>query len=166
MLSAKILGLLNISEEGLMNHLDADVREIFATMVGGEVSLVGKTDTETHFKASVSAMVGFAGGYNGMISINTSHQSALRFSSKMLGMEVEECVGEIADALGEIANMIGGSFKHHFVKDGHEVRLSTPSVITGDDYQMTVGSMPDTLSLEFSEEDESFTVSLYLESND
>ena len=149
----------------MINHLNDDVVEIFTTMVGGGVTFSGKTDTMTQFKDSVSAMVGFAGGYNGMISINASREQSLRFTSQMLGMGVDECEDEVSDALGELANMIGGSFKHHFVKDGHEVRLSTPSVIYGQDYQMTVCSIPDTLTLLFETANDPFTVSLYLEVN-
>jgi chemotaxis protein CheX len=164
MLGGQILTHLGTSEQELIKILDKDVREIFSTMLGGEVALVDMADTATHFTSSVSAMVGFAGSYNGMISINTSHQLALKFSAQMLGMEPEECEEEISDSLGEIANMIGGSFKHHFVDDGHEVRLSTPSVVTGQDYEMTVCTLPDTLTLLFNDsEQETFTVSLYLE---
>ena len=52
-----------------------------------------------------------------------------------------------------------------FVKDGHEVKLSTPSVISGGEYEMTVCSLPDTLTLLFETENECFTVSLYLETD-
>ena len=165
MLGEKILGQLNTTEEQLISHLNDDVLEIFSTMVGGGVLSSAKAETLTHFHDSVSAMVGFAGGYNGMISINASRQQALKFTSLMLGMDVTECADDMADALGEIANMIGGSFKHHFVKDGHEVKLSTPSVISGGEYEMTVCSLPDTLTLLFQTEQESFTVSLYLETS-
>ena len=165
MLGEKILGQLNTTEERLISHLNDDVLEIFSTMVGGGVLSSSKAETVTHFHDSVSAMVGFAGGYNGMISINASRQQAFKFTSLMLGMDVEECEEDMPDALGEIANMIGGSFKHHFVKDGHEVKLSTPSVISGGEYEMTVCSLPDTLTMLFKTEEESFTVSLYLETS-
>ena len=163
MLGEKILSQLNTTEEQLITHLNDDVLEIFSTMVGGEVFSSRKTETSTHFNDSVSAMVGFAGGYNGMISLNASRKQSLKFTSLMLGMDVSECEEEMADAVGEIANMISGSFKHHFVKDGHEVKLSTPSVISGGEYEMTVCSLPDTLTLLFRTEEECFTVSLYLE---
>ena len=84
----------------------------------------------------------------------------------MLGMEIAECDDDVRDALGEISNMIGGSFKHHFVKDGHEVRLSTPSVMSGAEYFISVGSIPDTLTLAFESGEEHFMVSIYMESGD
>jgi hypothetical protein len=51
------------------------------------------------------------------------------------------------------------------VKDGHEVRLSTPSVISGEEYVMTVGA-PDTLTLTFESGAEYFMVCVYLEAGD
>ena len=77
MLGEKILGQLNTTEEQLISHLNDDVLEIFSTMVGGGVLASKKAETMTLFHDSVSAMVGFAGGYNGMISINASRLQAL-----------------------------------------------------------------------------------------
>mgnify|MGYP001317691476 CR=1 FL=1 len=165
MISAEILRQLNTTEEILIEHMDADVREIFTTMVGADIAPSRTTVAVTKFKDSVSAMVGFAGSYNGMISINAPQKLAMSFASQMLGMDVTQFDDDVRDALGEIANMIGGSFKHHFVKDGHEVKLSTPSVISGDEYFMTVGS-PDTLTLMFESAAEHFIVCVYLEAGE
>jgi chemotaxis protein CheX len=158
---------LKISEDDLLKQLDKDVSEIFATMVGTEVSPTSKQiDAVSHFKDCVTAMVGLAGVYNGLISISAPSKVSMSIASLMLGMDVTEMNEDVTDALGEIANMIGGSFKHHFVKDGHEVRLSTPSVITGEEYALTAGSLPDTLTLLFQLGDEHFMVSVYLEAGD
>jgi chemotaxis protein CheX len=162
-----ILEQLNTSEDVLFKQLDNDVREIFTSMVGMELSPVSRQiDAVSVFRDSVTAMVGLAGVYNGLISINTPSGVAKTITSNMLGMEVSEIDDEVIDALGEIANMIGGSFKHHFVKDGHEVRLSTPSVITGEEYAVSVGSMPDSLTISYESGEEQFTVSVCLESGD
>ena len=166
MINPEILTQLNTTEEQLIKHLDDDVHEIFTTMVGVSISPCQAAENQTKFTDSVSALVGFAGCYNGMIGLNTSKKLAMAFTGQMLGMEVTECDDDVIDALGEIVNMMGGSFKHHFVNDGHEVRLSTPSVITGDEYVMSVGVAPDTLTLMFEYEAEPFMVSLYLEAGD
>jgi len=166
-ISKPIMDQLNISEDDLLKQLDKDVSEIFNTMVGAEVSPTSKQiDAVTHFKDCVTAMVGLAGVYNGLISISASSKMAKSIASLMLGMDVTEMNDDVTDALGEIANMIGGSFKHHFVKDGHEVRLSTPSVISGEEYALTAGSLPDTLTLLFESGGDHFMVSVYLEAGD
>jgi chemotaxis protein CheX len=163
MISAEILGLLNTTEEKIAKHLDEDVREIFSTMVGVNVSPSQAAVTATKFTDCVSAMVGFAGSYNGVLSINTPIKLSKYFASQMLGTEVVELDADVLDALGEIANMVGGSFKHHFVNDGHEVRLSTPSVISGDKYVMSTGSLADVLTLLFETAEGQFMASIYLE---
>lgn len=166
MISTEILGQLNTTEEQLSKLLDEDVREIFSTMVGSEVSSSETVGTETKFKECVTAMIGFVGSYNGMISINTPQTLAMSFASQMLGMDTVLCDDDVHDALGEIANMLGGSFKHHFVKDGHEVRLSTPSVISGEEYVIIMGSVRETLTLMFKSGEECFWVSIYLEAGE
>jgi len=166
MICKEILGQLNTTEEQLVELLDHDVRDIFSTMVAAEISPSQPAVTVKKFKDCVTAMVGFAGNYNGMISINTPQKLAMAFASQMLGMEITECDDDVRDGLGEIANMIGGSFKHHFVTDGREVRLSTPSVISGDEYVMNVGSIPDTLTLMFEFNGENFMISVYLEAGE
>jgi chemotaxis protein CheX len=166
MVNAAILEQLKTSGEQLIEHLDHDVREIFSTMIGMELPASQVADTVTRFKDCVTAMIGFAGSYHGMISINTPQTLALSIASQMLGMELTECDDDVRDALGEIANMVGGSFKHHFVKDGHEVRLSTPSVMSGDEYVMNTGSAPDTLTLMFECSGDHFGVNVYLETGE
>lgn len=166
-LSPSIMKLFTVTEAELLQKLDSDVSEIFATMVGMNLSPpAAQTDTVSKFNDCVTAMVGLAGPYNGLVSINTTRKMASTIASKMLGMEIVEFNEDVTDALGEIANMIGGSFKHHFVMDGHEVKLSTPSVITVEEYEISSAYLPDTLSLLFASEDELFTVGVYLETSE
>jgi chemotaxis protein CheX len=166
MINSAILMQLNTTGEELIEHLKHDVNEIFSTMVGIELSGSQMVDTETKFRDCVTAMIGFAGNYNGMISVNAPSQLANALASQMLGMEITECDDDVRDALGEIANMVGGSFKHHFVSDGHEVRLSTPSVMSGEEYNMSAGAVPDTLTLMFHCGAEHFLISVYLEAGE
>jgi chemotaxis protein CheX len=166
MINSAILLQLDTTGEQLIGHLINDVSEIFSTMVGIEICGAQTVDTVTKFRDSVTAMIGFAGSYNGMISVNAPSNLALVFASQMLGMEITECDDDVRDALGEIANMIGGSFKHHFVADGHEVRLSTPSVMSGEEYFMNAGAVPDTLTLAFQIGADHFLISVYLEAGE
>ena len=81
----------------------------------------------------------------------------------MLGLEITEVNEDVFDALGEIANMVGGSFKHHFETEGHQVNLSVPSVISGNEYVMSVGPSTDTLSIMFEYNQENFIVNFFTE---
>lgn len=156
---------LGLSEDVLINHIHKDVLDIFTSMVGVDnvVHQPIQVDTRTHFSDCITSMVGFAGKYNGLLCLHVPLNLAMLFTSSMLGMEVTEIDDDVNDALGEIANMLGGSFKHHLSKDGHEVRLSTPSVVSGKEYVISSGSVNDTLTLLFNVNGEGFIVSIVIE---
>jgi chemotaxis protein CheX len=156
---------LGTTEEVLVKQFHKDVQDVFTTMVGVEdllhVPLL--VDPKTHFSECITAMVGLAGLFNGLVSLHVSQKLALSFTSSMIGMEVTELNDDVNDALGEIANMIAGSFKHHLSKDGHEVRLSTPSVVCGKEYVISSGSLANTLTLLFDSNEEWFMISIVIE---
>jgi chemotaxis protein CheX len=64
----------------------------------------------------------------------------------MLGIELDKVGPEIADALGEVCNMVAGNFKNKIPGLGDGCMLSPPSVITGNDY--SIHSMAQTPALE------------------
>lgn len=166
-LNNAILESLNTTKEAVISQLEKDVFDIFSTMVGVQVTpqaiLVESVET---FTDSVSAMVGMAGIFNGVVTLHCSKKMAIHFASEMLGAPATEIDNDVIDALGEIANMLGGSFKHHFVLNGQEVKLSIPSVISGQEYGLAAGSIPDTMTLKFEAAGEAFLISLYLEEGD
>jgi len=164
-LKAAIYEGLGTSEEALIKKFHNDVSNIFTTMVGVEdlLRLPLLTDPRTHFRECITAMVGFAGFFTGLVSVHVPQTLALRFTSSMLGMDVTEMNDDVNDALGEIANMIAGSFKHHLSREGQEVKLSTPSVVTGEEYVVTTGAVSDTLTLLYDAYEEWFMISIVVE---
>jgi chemotaxis protein CheX len=164
-LPASMYDQLGTTEEDLVKQFHSDVQDVFTTMVGVEdlLHVPLQVDPKTHFSECITAMVGFAGLYNGLVSLHVPQKLALSFTSSMIGMEVTELNEDVNDALGEIANMIAGSFKHHLSKDGHEVRLSTPSVVTGKEYVISSGSIANTLTLLFDSKEEWFMISIVIE---
>jgi len=164
MIRAEILEQLNTTEELMTFYLGRDVHEIFHSMTGTKIFPVITTDTETVFSDCFTAMVGFAGSYNGILSINTPRKVAHQITSEMLGMEVTD--SDVRDALGEIANITAGSFKRHYATDGHEVSISTPSIISSGKHSMSIGMAPDTLTIKFDYCSEHFVVCLCLEAGE
>jgi chemotaxis protein CheX len=160
-LNQSIIEQLGVSEADLTRLLIGDVCEIFSTMVGvpGIEHLPREIENPTHFSNSVTAMVGLAGSSNGMVCLHTSKALGLWFTAQMLGMDVADVDDDMDDALGEIANMIGGSFKHHLSNNGDTIKLSTPSVVTGSDYSITSGHPGESLSLVFRAGGEEFIIS-------
>jgi chemotaxis protein CheX len=164
-LSSGLLNMLRINEDDLAKRLIKDVREVFSTMLGMEdlLHLPIQIDPVIHFSDCVTAMVGLAGTYNGLISLHVPQSLALGFTSSMLGMEVSEIDDDVRDALGEITNMIAGSFKQHLSRGGADIKLSIPSVVNGNEYTVSSVSNLDNLTLRFATDEEWFMVAVALE---
>lgn len=164
-LDQSIIASLGLTESDLLKGMVSDVQEVFSTMVGKNnlLHLPLMLDPITHFEGCVTAMVGMAGAYNGVVSLHAPRKLALDFASNMLGVELTELDADVNDAFGEIANMIAGSFKQYLSRGGTDVRLSTPSVIAGRDYHVTAGSPDDTPMLCFASDEHSFLVNAFLQ---
>ena len=112
--------------------LEEAAKEVFSLMVGMELSPLAPADApETH---EVTAMIGMAGELCGVFGVCCSKPTAITIASHMLGLSDDEAVAHSSDAIGEVCNMVAGSFKSK-LKNGLEDKcmLSVPTVITGDD---------------------------------
>lgn len=157
-----ILATLNTTQEQLVSQTIADVQAIFSNMLGIDLMhLPLEVDPMSQFQDCVSAMVGLGGTYSGLVSVHVPSNMAKSFAGAMLGMEVDEIDQDVFDALGEIANMVAGSFKMHISKGGGDVRISTPSVISGKDYIVQCKQC-DSINLLFDVDEEWFVVSIAL----
>lgn len=161
----QVTELIELSEDELVKLLIADIREVFSTMVGIEdlLHVSSLVDPITHFEGCVTAMVGMAGAFSGLVCVHTPQTLALQITSGMLGMEITELDDDVRDALGEIANMIAGSFKLHLTRCGSDIRISTPSVVTGSEYAISAGNINDTITLRFATDNDWFIVAITLE---
>jgi len=166
-LNAEIAASTTFSEDQLAQYVINATREVFSTMVMMDpADDYPLREPINRFKCSITGMVGFAGTYSGVISIHCPVALALKITSSMLGMECEEVNEDLNDAIGEIANMLGGNVKQVLSKGGLDVKLSIPTVISGEDY--TVNSLSDTdcVVIPFSIDDEKFIVGLTLRKED
>jgi len=163
-LLAKVLDSIELTENELVELLISDIREVFSTMVGMEDLLLLPSQIEpvTHFEDCLTAMVGMAGTFSGLVNIHTTRSMALGITSSMLGMDASEVADDVNDALGEIANMVAGSFKLHLTRKGADIRISTPSVVTGSNYDVIAGKAHDTITLRFATDKEWLIVAITL----
>ena len=164
-MNPETLAAINTTEEQPIKSLIKDVQDVFINMVGVEdlMHLPAQIDVTTHFKECLTAMVGLAGTYNGLVCVHLPWPLAISFTSLMLGMEVTEIDDDVNDAMGEIANMIAGSFKQHLSKGGSDIQLSTPSVVNGSNYVISSGKNLENITLKFAADEEWFLVSLSIE---
>jgi chemotaxis protein CheX len=141
-LNSGISRSISLTEEQTAGCVINATKEVFSTMVMMEaVDDFPLKEPVRRFKCSITGMVGFAGTYSGVISIHCPVALALKITSNMLGVDCDEVNEDLNDAIGEIANMLGGSVKQVLSKGGLDVKLSIPTVISGEDY--TVNSLSD-----------------------
>jgi len=138
--------------------------EIFTGMVMMEISVAGEQlEKLGTLKKSITGMVGLAGTHKGLLAVHFPQPVALAVTSNFLGMEVEEINDDVQDAIGEIANMLGGNLKTILSDRGKDIQLSLPSTIFGDEYAFSSQAEVDQIILTFQAAAGSFTVEVELE---
>ena len=111
------------------------VQEIFSSMVMMDVSAGGENLAEnTPMTDSISGIIGLAGTHKGVLAIHLPHSVAMAITSSFLGMDVAEVNSDVEDAVGELANMLGGSVKSILSEKGRDINLSMPTTISGKQY--------------------------------
>ena len=162
-LNAKVMEFAHLQEKEMTRYIIDATREVFSTMVAMEVAdCYPLVEPVTQFHCSITGMIGMAGSYSGTLSIHCPAHLAMRITSNMLGMEVEEVGDDVNDALGEIANMLGGHVKQVLSKGGLDLNLSIPTVISGETYTIHSTDNDDCVVVPFQCEKEKFLVGLTL----
>jgi len=113
--------------------LEVAVREVFELMLACQLT---EWTSDQDATLDITAMVGLAGQVCGLLSLRCDQKSAVLMASKMLGLEPDKVGPEMADAIGEVCNMIAGNFKNKIAGMGDGCMLSVPTVITGTDYNL------------------------------
>jgi chemotaxis protein CheX len=159
-LNANVVEFTHLQEVDMARYIIEATKEVFSTMMVMEVEdHYPMQEPVNEFHCSITGMVGLAGSYTGILSIHCPQPLALKITSNMLGMEVEEVGEDVNDALGEIANMLGGHVKQVLSKGGSDLNLSIPTVISGETY--TISSVnDDTVIIPFQFEGDKFLVGL------
>ncbi len=124
----------------LINPFISGTKEVFEVMAGLPVkrkSLSLKQDYKMF--GEVSGIMGLAGDAVGSVVISFPRQLAESVVSKFLGIEEGEDVTEedVRDGIGEILNMISGKAKTLLANTEYHFRLSIPTVIIGQDYEIS-----------------------------
>lgn len=149
-LDAAVLSDANVTEEAVRASIAEITKGVFATMVMLDVvDREPLTEPVITFHDTITSMVGLAGSYSGILAIHCPKNLALKITSSMLGMEVTDIDDDVNDAMGEIANMVGGDVKHIFSPKGSDINLSIPTVIYGSDYVLESMSSAESLVMPF-----------------
>lgn len=114
-----------------INPFVAAVKTVFATMLDADL-LVGKARLRnpSHPSADVSAVIGFTGSAAGSVALCFSKSSAVNVASRFAGAKLSlSDTAELADALGELVNMVAGQAKLSL--SDNPITISLPLVILG-----------------------------------
>ncbi|MDE1178318.1 MAG: hypothetical protein PW789_17220 [Edaphobacter sp.] len=71
------------------NNLDKTVEEVFATMLGSQVTLSESGLAPSNVPITLTAVIGLAGALSGAFTIVVNEATAKRIASIMLGIEIQ-----------------------------------------------------------------------------
>lgn len=139
-------------------NLDASVEEVFQLMLGLECRQ--ESGSGEHEADSVTAVVGFGGLLSGACVLSSGRTAALEIAAHMTGMEFKEIDDTVKDAIGEICNMLAGTWKGKVPDLAANCGLSVPAVITGQDYRLHVQAPEFRLHHHYRFEESRFSVTI------
>ncbi len=149
----------------LLEKIIESTREIFLSMIMMEVVASSELITESSIhEDSITGLIGLAGTHKGVLAIHMPNKVAIAVTSSFLGMEVEEINEDVEDAIGELANILGGNVKAFLSENGRDISLSLPSTITGEKYNFQMASEDDERTIVcFESESGRFHIELQIE---
>ena len=110
-------------------------QEIWESLLGMEIEPSDASGNSfSDSKRTVTGFVNIGGAWQGTILLEVSDTLSQQFAATMLGISPDEVSEQdVADALGELTNMVGGNIKSLLPAPSN---LSIPSVAEGSDYSI------------------------------
>jgi len=141
-----------VDEAKMAAALRGATEEVFSTMLGMEAAagepyrLPNKPEPTN----GIVALIGLTGkNWVGTGGISCTGDLARKISGQLLMSEFASIDQEVLDAIGEIANMIVGSFKNALEAEIGAVDMSIPVVVFGHNFTATSIHRADWLALPF-----------------
>lgn len=123
-----------VSQE-MLSVLIVSTQEVFETMVfrplGSQTPIEGEA---LRPRSNVVGTVAFAGEQCGIVAFYSTMETARTIAGAMLGIPTDQVNGEMPDAIGEVTNMIAGTFRTRMIAHGHRWAISVPTVTIGSDF--------------------------------
>ncbi|MGC4085809.1 MAG: chemotaxis protein CheX [Vicinamibacterales bacterium] len=126
----------------LTDNLVSAAEEVFEMMIGQTIEPHPEQPRALPeaWGTRVAASVSFAGHRSGLVCIHTSLPAANSIAGAMLGMDAESVNGEMPDAMGEVANLVAGSFRTKMAQHEPASAIAIPTVTVGSDFSTRVPS--------------------------
>lgn len=121
--------------EQMIEILRSATADVFERMVFRKVVALDPLPREPRRPGvHVVATVAFTGHRSGAVAFSSGAEVAREIAGAMLGMTAAEVNGEMPDAIGEIANMIAGSFRTRMAAVEAPCTITMPTVTVGSDF--------------------------------
>lgn len=114
-------------------------------------------------QGDVSGVIGFTGETNGTVAVTFDESSILKIVTNMFGEEMTEINNEIADAVGELTNMISGQARKELEEIGKKFHGAIPTVVTGKNHKLESMTKGPKIAIPFKTEAGNFTIEVCLE---
>lgn len=115
------------------------VIDVFDTMLDMAVEAIQQAPEATADEMRTVGSVTFAGEVDGVLNVQVNDDFGKEMTAAMLGVDVDkvESKEEVYDVIREVSNVIGGNLKSNFVDAGLSCVLSTPSITSGRDFNVS-----------------------------
>ena len=110
-----------------------------------------------------SAVIGVTGMHKGSICVTFTRKGAISITRAMLGEDIEDLERDVADTVGEIANMVSGQARAALAEKGIVLQGSTPTVVVGEKHRISHMSKAPVMCVPFAMPEGAFTVEFCLE---
>ena len=120
--------------DAIVTPLLSATEEVFGTMLAISLVREAPVESSTPVPANVVATVAFAGHRRGLVVFYSSMDAAREIAGAMLGIPPDTVNGEVPDAIGEIANMVAGTFRNRLAAFEPASAIAVPTVTVGSDF--------------------------------
>jgi len=119
------------------------VADLFDTMLDMKTTPIAEEKVAPVDGRCIIGSLSFAGEVIGSINIQMNDTASKIMTAAMLGMEIDEIEDdeEVKDVIREACNIVGGNLKSGLEDVGLSCVISTPSITTGDDFEIETLNM-------------------------
>ncbi len=134
---------------GYINPFISATVDTYRMMLGCDLT-VGKpiVKKDTIYSHEVTGVIGLTGKAQGIVAVSFPKEVALQTVSQMLAIELTEIDADVADGIGEIANIVSGYAKQGLME--YALNISLPNVVLGTDNRITAVKGVPIFSIPFS----------------
>ena len=123
------------AEEDIIRHWDCvatAVNRVFATSCGTEIEICNDDEAgAASDTCAVAAIISFVGDVEWSVFLVYPEETATAVASSFAGFEISPGHPDVADALGEVANIVAGGIKLMLRQQGVSVEMSLPTALSG-----------------------------------